>query len=148
MKKLGWIIFGLIVLAFASVIGEMVGETVSDSIFGNAQQPELTDKMVAQIASEINSLLPMKVDSGTRLNNVSGTRKRFTYYYTLLNYASSDIDSEIFVKEMRDNLKNSVCSNPNIETFLENGVSIRYMYSGNNSSYIADITVEPSECGY
>lgn len=148
MKKLGWIIVSLIVLAFAGVISEMVGETVSDSILGNTQQPELTDKMVAQMASKINSRLPMKIDSGTRLENVSGTRKRFTYHYTLINYTSTDIDSETFVEEMGDGLKSNVCSNPDVEPLLKNGVNMRYVYSGNEGNYIADITVEPSECGY
>ena len=102
--------------------------------------------VLMQTADELNRQLPYMVDEETRLDTTPGYNMEFSYYFTLFNYSSNEIDKDAFYTQMRPSLVNQVCTSSELESFVNNGVTIRYVYSDTEGREIAQISISPSNC--
>ena len=91
----------------------------------------------------------MMVDKETRLDTtLGGPGRKYTYYYTLVNNSSESVDPQQLQKALGPSVKREACSNKTFKILFENGVVITYSYRGNDSRFITQIDVLPSDCGY
>lgn len=144
-KVLGGIGLALVII-FSGAIGKLVGKGAVDSYYSGKKEGFI-DEALLKAASEINSKLPMMVDSETRLDSTVGLTKSFRYNYTLINYASSGVSASDLNSGLSQKLINNVCTNKEMQIFVKNGVTVSYAYFGNDGKQVTIISVAPSQCG-
>ncbi|MFR9164926.1 MAG: hypothetical protein ACLVKO_01395 [Dysgonomonas sp.] len=103
-----------------------------------------TDKMLAETVKMMNERCPMNVDALTRLDSCASEKgKKIKYYYTILNDSLFDVEQfkEIGVPNIKETLK----TNPQMEIFRQNDVSITYQYSSLNGKVLYSLELAPSD---
>lgn len=147
--KTAWKLLGalvlLLVLAFSGAIGRLVGKASFES-FNSSKTAASLDATLLKTASDLNSKLPVMVDSETRLDSTLGLNKTFRYNYTLVNHLSAELSAAQLDSTLGQKLLNNVCTSREMASFVDNGVAVSYAYFGNDGKQITVITVAPSQC--
>lgn len=133
-------------MRFGSIIGVIVvvivGVLVQQFLF---KSPSF-DKQLMNAASELNETCPIMVDQETRLDNaVSLPGKVFQYNYTLVNFERDSIDINLFEEHMQPLILNNVKTNPDLEDFRKNKVTMAYNYNDKNGNFVLKISIEPKQ---
>lgn len=145
---------GFIVILLTMAIASTIGKKVVNDIFSSSKptQQEIEAKLIEGFtiaANNYRSELPLMVDSGTRLDNVTvGPGTRLVYHYTLIKYSSRDIDANQLLSELQPQVVNSVCSSKEMKPSLQYGGSYVYSYSGSDGIQIASFEIDRTDCGY
>ena len=113
----------------------------------------ITEKELREIANDLNRDVPSMIDRDTRLDSVQGgPGLQLTYYFTLINYSSTELSSSQKAKTkiaQKILVTNRFCSNPDMRNyFFKNKVSIRMHYGWADGGFFAEIFVHPSDCGF
>ena len=91
----------------------------------------------------------MAVNKDTRWDNIQpGPGRRFNYNYTLVTATISQIDRQYFVQTMGPHLKAGACSNPDMQIFFKNMVTVGYAYRSSDGVFVARVDITPKDCGY
>ena len=132
---------------FLSVIGAVVGSIIAAHFFSGGSVK--FEKQLLNASNELNKNCPMIIDKETRLDtSVGGPGKKFTYFYTLINYSSADavgISKEKFEGAIKPNLVNNIRTNKNLKLFRDMEVEMIYTYRTNDNKEFARISVKPQE---
>ncbi|MGL5793323.1 MAG: hypothetical protein ACRC06_02770 [Waterburya sp.] len=100
-------------------------------------------------ADMMNKSLPLMLDQDTRWDSSSaGPGKTLNYNYTLVNYSASQIDKTKFTKNNHQLLTQMICDEPATQIFPQGGVLLNFNYYDNINKLIANVKLEPSDCGY
>lgn len=134
----------------SAIIGGTIGHTVGKAV-GKAAAPSMnrpvtvSEETLPNLATQMNKKLPIGIDSETRLDAVrSGPGKRFTYSYTTLNYASTEVDVPKFQAVVGEKIWKQDCST--MTMFRRSGVIVTYEYRGKDGRPFARIEVNPALC--
>lgn len=104
------------------------------------------DEALAKVGSELNKMLPMMIDSHTRLDTVlAGIGKQVFYHYTLVNLEEKDLKEVDIQSEMKPMIVNAIKTDPSMQTFRKHGVTMHYRYFDKNRVFITEIVVGPDE---
>ncbi len=104
------------------------------------------DEALVKTASELNSNCPMMVDQETRLDNaVALPGKVFQYNYTLVNILKDSLDVPAFEEAMRPMILGNVKTNPDLQQFRDNGVTMAYYYKDRAGTFLSRITIAPDD---
>lgn len=104
------------------------------------------EEKLVQLVNEMNKNLPKMLDSETTLDTVYTYSGNLQYRYSLVNYSASDIDVNVLHKNMRSSLIEAACSNSTTASFMQEGVSVSYIYFDKSGEYITSINVKHSDC--
>ncbi|MEO9475744.1 MAG: hypothetical protein ABJG41_09420 [Cyclobacteriaceae bacterium] len=127
-----------------TTIGTVIGAVVILLLKQYFFQSPTFDKVMMKAASELNETCPIMVDSDTRLDNcIALPDNIFQYNYTLVNYTIEDLDIEILRDNLEPMLLNTVSSNPDLQMFRENGVTMAYDYKDKNGLHLLKIVIKP-----
>ncbi len=131
------------------VSNHSLGETLIN-VFDRQYVAQNTSKQqfLSQVASKLNESLPMSVDKDTVLKNVAPYPDGLVYNYILVNYSFQDVNPDILANNLYPIVKNQACSEPGMQFFWENDISVYYSYFGNDNKFITRFVVSPSDCGY
>ena len=104
------------------------------------------DKVMVEVASELNKTCPLMVDQNTRLDNTMAMPNNiFVYNYTLVNLEKEKID----INEMKDfiepNVINNMKTNPDMKLYRENRTTMTYNYKDKNGEFLLKIEVTPEK---
>lgn len=145
MKLLGVIAF----LAFLNItgIGSLIGREIA-SIASHFSQPQKLEGQTAEqaeaIARQLNARGQIMIEDGVQWDRtVAGPGPKMTYYYTFVDSPASEMTAPTraeFVKVM--------CNFDELQSALQGGADVVYVYSGNDGSEIARVELSPSDCGY
>lgn len=102
---------------------------------------------LAAETSGFNATLPVMVDADTRLDSTWGYGDALRYNYTLVNHTLADLNVKLFNETMGPVIKNSVCSSPDMEVFIDNGVTVSYIYRDSEGREAGRFVVTPADCG-
>jgi len=131
-----------------AVFGALIGGAVGNAVGKSAGQRMTVDEALVKIVDQINKQLPMSVDRDTRWDSTqAGPGRAFTYHYTIVTARAAEVDTAGFNKAMSSHLRNSVCSNPDMQVFFKNGVTVSYSYRSNEGRHISKVTITPRDCG-
>lgn len=144
LKVLGGVAV-LVAILLAAGIGKFIGKTTVDSYYAGKREGVINEVLL-KAADKLNSKLPMMVDANTRLDSTIGLNERFRYNYTLVNYSSAQISSSQIHNVLGQKLVNNVCTNKEMQAFVNNGVTVSYAYFGNDGKEITVISIAPSQC--
>lgn len=84
------------------------------------------------------------IDAETQLDNTLALpNNTFQYNYTLINIDYSTLDSTEFKSIMTPNIVEQVKTNPQMEFFRKNKVTLNYYYRDKHRHYMSLITITP-----
>jgi hypothetical protein len=127
--------------------GNVFGELATRS--GTQASGDSIDEVLQQLSAELNKKMPINVDAVTRLDRVSAEPGRlFTYHYTVVPASDASTMRVDFSREIKPQLKSEMCSNPDTQKFLKNGVTVVYAYQDMSGHELGDARFTPSDCGY
>jgi hypothetical protein len=131
--------------AQAAGVGDVFGALMGRSAaMGNEAS---LDEALAKVAAQMNRKMPITVDKETRLDSISAEPgARLIYHYTLTGMRSTDINPVEFNKAVRPRLKSRLCSDPEMQNFLKNGVTVSYLYRGSDGGAVGRTEFAPSTC--
>ncbi len=90
--------------------------------------------------------LPVMIDDGTRLDNVSRQEKEIHYQYTLIGYVVRDLNIDRFNALMTPQLKTVACTNVATRPLLDGGRHLVYFYNDKEGHLIVRTVVSKSDC--
>ncbi|HXA48606.1 MAG TPA: hypothetical protein VNW52_13305 [Burkholderiaceae bacterium] len=138
------------VTANAVGVGDMFGafagrfDTYGAGPDGQAKQ---LDDVLLKMSEYMNKRMPEAIDDQTRLDRVSAEPgAHFSYHYTLLASRSNEIDKVGFATTIRQQLKSKLCDSAQIRSFFNHGVTVGYLYQGNDGLPIAGTDFLPNSC--
>ncbi len=102
------------------------------------------DRVMMQVASEINKSCPIMVDDETRLDNaVALPGNTFQYHYTLVNKEKETTAINQLKTYLKPNIINDVKTNPDMKIFRDDRTTLGYYYKDKNGVFLFDIVVSP-----
>jgi hypothetical protein len=104
------------------------------------------NKMIAEIASEINNACPMMVDGETRLDNAMPMPgNTFQYNYTLVNAERASFDTMTVKALAEPTIIEYVKTEPLMQYVREQNTTINYCYRDKNGAYLFTVSVTPHQ---
>jgi hypothetical protein len=100
---------------------------------------------IDKLAFEMNSKLPVMLDSDTKLVNVHTKNLELISEYELVNYQGSEPSKSALKGKLENYLKTQVCSNIKSE-LLSKGISSRYIYKTNTGAVVLDLVLTKNDC--
>jgi hypothetical protein len=137
--------------AYAIMIAIMIlGALVRFGIRNNSVEGDSNNAFLEEIAKSINYKGPILVDSQTRLDKASvGPGPRLNLHYTLINYSSVDVNSDlidVIKDDLRPKVVNFLCSSKEMNQLFKHGNAYTLSYFGNEGIKITSFEVNKNDC--
>jgi hypothetical protein len=101
------------------------------------------------IAAEINRSTPVMIDVETELLPSTARYAMLIYNYRLVKYSAAQLDPQRFAAGAKQKVTLGACNRPETrDTFLKEGVTLRYTYFDKDKKHIATVDVTPADCGF
>ncbi|MGI4849134.1 MAG: hypothetical protein ACRYGK_13490 [Janthinobacterium lividum] len=114
---------------------------------GEIGQARSIDDTLLKVSAQMNRKVPMNIDKSTRLDKVSSEPgQQLTYHYTLLGTSSADLKVADFSSMINSPLIARVCSSSEMQIFLQNGVTVKYLYRGSDGKPLGGAKVTTQDC--
>ena len=124
----------LVLIVLAATIGSIMGKYIIDGISG---KQNIFDRNLMETANQLNKNLPIMLDSETRLDSTMALPdKKFSYYFTVVNYSVDELDIENFENIMEPKILNNIKTNSDLKQFRDNKVTMIYFYKDKNGNEI------------
>lgn len=134
-------------LGFSVDVGNLFGELVTQS--GTQSSGGSVDQVLKHLSADMNQKMPMDIDATTRLDKVSTEPgKHFIYHYTKLDEPAAAGEKAAYSSASKSPLKSDMCTSPEAQKFLKNGVSVTYQYQDKYGHDLGSTEVTPGDCGY
>ncbi|KIO50795.1 zinc ribbon domain-containing protein [Flavobacterium hibernum] len=102
------------------------------------------DKVLVQAANKVNKNCPMNVDANTTLKNaVALPNKTLQYNYVLVGITKADVKIDTVRKYIFPRILEDVRNNPQLKSFRDNEVTIKYNYTDSNGAFLTEYVVTP-----
>ena len=130
-------------VGLGNIFGALMGKS------GSQGHEKSVDDALIKVSALMNKKMPVIIDKDTRLDKVSAEPgQHLKYHYTLVGVRNGDVNIVEFSKAIKPQLKSRLCENIEMQKFLKSGVSISYLYRGNDGRAIGGAEFSPSDCGY
>lgn len=98
------------------------------------------------MAKEINSQTPIKLDEYTKLTSVIALQKTITFNYFLYRTSSKDVNPQELNKIAMENLNHSACQSEATKNLIDLGGEYVYIYFGNDGKQITRASIKKYRC--
>ncbi len=119
------------------------------SIMGCMSEDARMQKFITDSADIINKDCPKLINSGTRLDNVTGLpNKTIQFSSTLMNYSKSQLtDSQLETSKTNaiPIMINNIKSNSSLKRFREYGATFKCIYKSNDGFELFIIKITPAD---
>jgi len=106
-----------------------------------------SEKALDEVARVSNKELPKMVDEQTELVKLEGLEGVLVYHYRLTKALPEPISGEILVQRLGPLISANTCADSETrKRFLENGVTIRHVYTDSQRGKIGELDVALSDC--
>ncbi|MFH6998822.1 zinc-ribbon domain-containing protein [Flavobacterium sp. FlaQc-57] len=110
----------------------------------NPSSDASVDKALVEAANEINKNCPMNVDQNTTLKNaVALPDKTFQYNYVLVGITKANVKIDTVRKYIFPRILEEVKNNPQLKSFRDNKITIKYNYTDANGQFVTEYVVKP-----
>lgn len=117
---------------------------------GNFESKAEQDRFVAttlkKTAKEINSQVPIMLDSETQMSSVLALNKTINFTMRLTNLSSKNADANYINKYAWSNVNDTACKNKATRNLIDLGVSYVYLYFGNDDRLITRVVLDKYVC--
>jgi S-adenosylmethionine:diacylglycerol 3-amino-3-carboxypropyl transferase len=102
---------------------------------------------LSKAAAEVNKKCPMMIDAETEMSRAEGLEGVFVYNYRLVKMAASDVDGAQLQAALQPQVAKLACTTPQTrDTFLKQGITMRYTYADKDHVPIATFDVTAADC--
>ena len=115
------------------------------SMAGCGQSTQSPQATIDQMAKDMKSQLPKKLDQVTELVNVYTEKMLLISEYKLLNFDSNGANNTNAKTKIESYLESSVCPGLKKE-LLSKGVSSKYVYKTKDGQYFFEKVLKPGDC--
>lgn len=129
----------------AGLVGGIIGYAVVSNMYEAGRNKSRLDSSLVRAAADINTRLPMMVDSETRMGKAVAGSGKLTYFITLPNQTKSNLDLPALQKVLRQNIIDNYKTNSVMEEVREQNVVLDYQYKDKNAEPIFEIVVSPKD---
>lgn len=147
-----WVLVGIAIIGILSSVVLASLNTAREKAKkaqGITSSTELTYEVMQEVARDSNNELPMMLDSETRWDYTEGIENGLIYKYTLVNYSVNDLKGVNLSEVLRKDLVDEVCSSSDMEVYIKNGATLKYVYYDMNGLFIGDVVVNTgTDCKY
>lgn len=108
----------------------------------NSKDKEV-EKALQVVVDAMNKQCPIQVDAITRLDKCEAKGKELTYFYTITDDSAFDVKTfeEIGVPAIKETLK----TNPQMDTFRQFDVTMIYVYNNKDGKELYKLKLNPSD---
>ena len=107
------------------------------------------NKVMIEAANQLNESCPIIVDQDTRLDNaVVLPGNIFQYNYTMINSVKNEINIPELENYLEPLLINNVKTNPDLQIYRDNKVTMTYYYKDKFGEAVMKISVTPEKYRY
>jgi len=111
--------------------------------FFSSEKPNF-NKVMIELADEINKKCPSQVDEDLRLDNaIAMSNNKFKYNYTLINLEKQNIDSNEIKGIIEPTLINNIKTQNSFKIFRDNKTTLSFNFNDKNGQYVFEINVTP-----
>ncbi len=111
-----------------------------------ANDARALNKKLSEIAAKLNESTPIMLDNFTRFDHAEVTKNNvFRYHYTVINTDDPKQLIDEHCDSMKDEIKLSFATNPDLRIFVKNNVPIEYIYKDEKGNIIKNIPIHPSD---
>jgi hypothetical protein len=138
-------------LTMTQITGIVVGIVLAASVSILAQKDflkePLVDKVLMEMASEINKSLPVMIDSITRCDNLLALPdKTISYNCTILtDFETVMLDTLVAKQVLEPRILNTIKTYPDTKYFRDNDVTMKYCYKDESGNYLFSIVITPTQ---
>ena len=99
--------------------------------------------MLIEVSKQMNKSMPKMMDAETRLDSTSVQNETLNYHYTLINISDENkyIDFDTVKEQMKAKAQDNLATNPVMEEYRKNNISLHYIFKDKNSKPVFDYTV-------
>jgi len=128
----------------AAVIGGVIGSQVARNLF----RPDVKSAaFLGKAAAEVNKKCPMMIDAETEMSHAEGLEGVFVYNYRLVKMSASEVDGAQRQAALQPQVTKLACTTPQTrDTFLKQGIAMRYTYADKDRVPIATFDVIAADC--
>jgi len=133
------------------VLGMLVGAAAFLIAYFFVQQmffkSQPVDKVMMEVASEINKSTPIMLDACTRFDNsIALPSNIFQYNYTLICLEKDSIEDIVELERtVEQNLTNLIRTDPEMKYFRDNNIIVNYNYRDLNGIHLFKISITPDQ---
>ncbi len=99
---------------------------------------------LTELANQLNSSLPMRVDENTRWDSTMALPGRVLLYsYTIIGVSPEDFDRRGFESELHGVMTRNYETSPDMEVFRDARVTLVFNYRFENGQFAARVEVKP-----
>lgn len=139
-KTIAWLAGG--------IIAGLLAWWVLPAYFNSRPDPRSVNYL-GTVAAEINRSTPVMIDVETELLPSTARYAMLIYNYRLVKYSAAQIDPQRFAAGAKQKVTLGACNRPETrDTFLKEGVTLRYTYFDKDKNHIATVDVTPADCGF
>ena len=140
-KTVKWIGLGIVVV-IALLAGRAAVEIVGNNLGWNDDEETRVHKILEQAAESLSKDYPKQTDKNTKAVSihVSPTENKLIYQYVLTDH------NFFHENKTRQNLQNSFCTEPGLQSFRRDNVVLEYRYKSVDGNFISSIEVGNSGC--
>ncbi len=78
---------------------------------------------------------------------MGGPGKNFTYFYTMPGHSSAALDPAATREAIAPQVTGNVCGNKDMQMMFKAGVTVHYVYRGNDGVEVVRLAISPADCG-
>jgi hypothetical protein len=133
-------------LSLGAVVVFLAGATALQLLILRNMDPSSKEALDA-VARASNRELPMTIDDQTELVELEALEGVLVYRFRLTKILPGQISGETLVQQLRPVVAVSACGNgESRKRFLDNGVTLRYVYTDAHRGAIAQFDVSSEDC--
>ena len=104
------------------------------------------EQALQDTAAHINKSAPRPIGNDTYLDGAVAYEKTLKYRFSFRSLEKKDVSSAFAMKQT-EFLTDFVCNRPDMQVFVENGVTLKYAYHDKHGKLVVVITVDTRTCG-
>lgn len=133
----------LVVIVFG--VFYLIGTIGGEALYKSLKKP-LYEKVLMEMANELNKNCPLMIDAETRLDNtIALPNNIFQYNYSLINIDKESVNIDEAKNFLEQQIINTAKTNPDMKVFRDNKTTLRYSYKDKSGIFILTIEVTPDK---
>jgi len=129
----------------AGLVGGILGYALVSNMYEAGRNKSRLDSSLVRAATEINTHLPMMIDSETRMEKAIAGSGKLTYFITLPNQTKGSSDLSVLRQVLRQNVIANYKTNGVMDEVRKQNVVLDYQYKDKNAEQLFEIVVSPKD---
>jgi hypothetical protein len=111
-----------------------------------SDQQETREREIKAIALVMQMTSPRMINESTRVDSIAYSDGVLRISYTLVDITKSDIDTDNYVRALKEVAVLQSCTNPTLGPYIQSGLIMAYLTRDAGGAVIAESRVSKADC--